>query len=260
MCVPSMSVYSILMVSIVDGVLIATRYLNRLTKEKKVEHNHKLGLYHAVSGPDPPTHSRDASGMSDDLEMLHPRNSTAASIVSYGGAYDYGDDVIDITHQPTSYEPVPTHNPDMLTHSRQPSQLSNTPTHSPKLSQSSSTPTHRQQLSQSNAYRPSSASSRGFRALPPRPSSSTVTESSSIRQLPQARKQIPQSTHSPGPSLDFSTQSNVDHDQRSTHTEVSTSAHSALMDHASFMWSRFFPPPGAPPVPELPPPYHLSQR
>lgn len=237
--------------STVDGALIATRYLNRLTREKKAEHNHKLGLYHAVSTPDPLRHARDASGMSDDMEMLRPRDSTAASILSYGGAYDYGDDVIDITHQPTSYEAVPTHNPDMLTHSQKPSQSSSTPI------------IHRQQLSESSVYPPSSASSRGVRALPPRPSSSTITESSSIRQLPQAWEQAPHSAHSSGSPLDFScepsTQSNVDHDQRSTHTETSTSAHTALMDHASFMWSRFFPPSNAPPVPELPPPYQAQK-
>ncbi|OAX43326.1 hypothetical protein K503DRAFT_708889 [Rhizopogon vinicolor AM-OR11-026] len=225
------------------GALIATRYLNRLTKEKKVEHNHKLGFYHAVSAPEPPRHARDASGMYDDMEMLHPRNSTTASILSYGGVYDYGNDVIDITHQPTTYEPIPTHNPIMLTHTQQ-------------SSQSSSTPTHRQQFSQSSTYPASSASSPGFRVLPPRPSSSTVTEISSTHELPEAWEQAPHLTHGSDSPVDFScepsTQSDVDHDQRSTHTEISTSAHSALMDHASFMWTRFFPPPSAPPIPELP--------
>lgn len=198
--------------------------------------------------------------MSDDMEMLRPRGSTAASILSYGGAYDYGDDVIDITHQPATYEPVPIHSPVMLTHSQQPSQSSSTPTHSQQSSQPSSTPTHSQQLSQCSTY-PSSPS-RNLRALPPRPSISTFTKSSSTRQLPEAGVQAPHLVHSPSPPMDFSyePQSSVDHDQRSTHTEISTSAHSALMDHASFMWSRFFPPSGAPPVPELPPPYRQTER
>jgi hypothetical protein len=197
------------------------------------------------------------------MEMLRPRGSTTASILSYGGAYDYGDDVIDIAHQPTTHEPVPIHNPVMLTHSQQPSQSSSTPTHSQQSSQPSSTSTHSRQLSQSSTY-PSSPSSRSLRALPPRPSSSTFTKSSSTRQLPEAGGQAPHLVHSPSPPMDLSyepsTQSNLDHDQRSTHTEISTSAHSALMDHASFMWSRFFPPSGAPPVPELPPPYRQTER
>jgi len=237
---------------IIDGALIATRYLNRLTKEKKVEHNHKLGLYHAVSGPEPLRHSRNASGMSDDMEMLRPRDSTT-SFLSYGGAYGYGDGVIDITHQPTAYEPIPTHSPDILTHNEQ-------------SSQSSSTPTHHQQPTQSSTSPPSSTSSRAFRALPPRPSSSTVTENSSTHQLPQIWDDAPKLARSPVPPSDFSykpsTQSNIDHDQRSTstHTEVSTNAHSALMDHASFMLSRFSLPSSAPPVPDLPPPYRQSGR
>jgi hypothetical protein len=41
---------------------------------------------------------------------------------------------------------------------------------------------------------------------------------------------------------------------------VSTSAHAALLEHASLMWPRFFPPSSAVPVPELPPSYRQSGR
>ncbi|KAG1742843.1 hypothetical protein EDB19DRAFT_599381 [Suillus lakei] len=231
------------------GALIATRYLNTLTKQKKVEHSRRLGLYHAVANI-PSSHSRNPSGMSDDIELLHPRDSSGTTFSSLGGPYDYGDDVLDITHPPTSYEPVPTHHPDMLSHSQQPSQ-------------SSSTPIHRQPPSQPSAYPSSSTSSpsRSFRALPPRPSNSVVTEIPLTRISPQASDRTPRTTKTSDPpssfsheSRDPSTHPNGDVDRRSTYS-VSTNAHAALMEHASLMWPRFSPPSSAPPVPELPPPY-----
>ncbi|KAG0707317.1 hypothetical protein DFH29DRAFT_24025 [Suillus ampliporus] len=239
------------------GALIATRYVNILTKQKKVEHNRTLGLYHAVANV-PPGHSRNVSGMSDGIELLHPRDSSGTTFSSIGGPYDYGDEVLDITHQPTTHEPTPTYNPDMLSHSQQPSQPSGTPT-------------HRQLPSQPSAYPSSGTSSpsRSFRALPPRPSSSMVTEISSTRKSPQAyAHQATHSTNTSDPPSSFSyeicnplTHPKDDVDRRSTYsTDVSTNAHSALMDHASLMWSRFFPPSSAPPVPELPPPYRQSSR
>ncbi|KAG2150600.1 hypothetical protein DEU56DRAFT_780933 [Suillus clintonianus] len=232
------------------GALIATRYLNILTKQKKVEHSRRLGLYHAVANV-PSSHSR---GMSDDIELLRPRDSSGTNFSSLGGPYDYGDDVLDITHPPTSYEPVPTHNPDMNSHSQQPSQ-------------SSSTPTHNQLPSQSSAYPSSSTSSpsRSFRALPPRPSNNVVTGIPPTR-IPQVSDRTPRTTKasdSPSSFLyesrDPSTQPNGDVDQRSTYS-VSTNAHLALIEHASVMLPRFSPPSSAPPVPELPPPYRQSRR
>ncbi|KAG1732203.1 uncharacterized protein EDB91DRAFT_1226662 [Suillus paluster] len=234
------------------GALIATRYLNALTKQKKVEYNRTLGLYHAVANI-PPRHSRNTSGMSDDIELLHPRDSSGTTFSSIGAPYDHGDEVLDITHQPTTFEPAPTHNSDMLSHSQQPSQSSSSPARRQLPSQPSACPSSS-----------SSSSSRGFRALPPRPSSSLVTEISSTRKSSQAHAH--RATHSTKPSdppssfsyesRDPSSQLNNDVDQRSTYsTDVSTNAHAALMDHASLMWSRFFPPSNAPPVPELPPPY-----
>ncbi|KAG2145969.1 uncharacterized protein EDB93DRAFT_1150274 [Suillus bovinus] len=230
------------------GALIATRYLNTLTKQKKVEHSRRLGLYHAVARI-PRSRPRDPGSVSDDVELLHPRDGSATTFSSLGGPYDYGDDILDITHPPTSYEPVPTHHPDMLSHNQQPSQ-------------SSSTPAHRQLPSHSSASPSSSTSSpsRSFRALPPRPSSGVVTEISVTRISPQISDRAPRTTTTSDPpssfsyeSCDSSTHPNGDVDRRSTYS-VSTSAHAALMEHASFMWPRF------PLVPELPPPYRQSGR
>lgn len=237
------------------GALIATRYLSTLTKQKKVEHSRRLGLYHTVAN-NLPRHSRDPSGMSDDIELLHTRDSSGATSLSLGGPSDYGDDVLDITHPPTSYEPVPTHHPDMLSHDQQPSQSSITPAHN-----------YRQLPSHSSAY-PSSTSSpsRSFRALPPRPSSSLVVESPVTRISPQVSDRMPRATTTSDPpssfsyeSHDLSTHPNRDVDQRSTHS-VSTSAHAALIEHASLMWPRFFPPSSSVPVPELPPQYRQYGR
>ncbi|KAG2750263.1 hypothetical protein P692DRAFT_20832044 [Suillus brevipes Sb2] len=239
------------------GALIATRYLNTLTKQKKVEHSRRLGLYHTVANI-PPGHSRDPSGMSDDIELLHPRDSSGTTFSSLGGPYDYEDDVLDITHQPTSYEPVPTHHPDMLSRNQQPSQPSGTPAH------------HDRQLPSHSSAHPSSSTSspsRSFRALPPRPSSSVVVETPVTRTSPpQVSDRTPRATTTSDPSSSFSYESyypsthpNGDVDRRSTHS-VSTSAHAALLEHASLMWPRFFPPSSAVPVPELPPSYRQSGR
>ncbi|KAG1765506.1 hypothetical protein EV702DRAFT_1151814 [Suillus placidus] len=237
------------------GALIATRYLNTLTEQKKIEHSRRLGLYHAVANITP-RHSRGPSGMSDDIELLHPRDSSGTTFSSLGGSYDYGDDVLDITRPPTtSYEPVPTHHPDMPFYNQQPSQPS-------------STPTHRQLPSHPSVYPSSSTSSpsRSFRALPPRPSSNAVTEIPVTRISPQVSGRTPRATTTSDPpssfsfeSRDSSTHPKGDVDQRSTYS-VSTSAHAALMEHASLMWPRFFPSSSAPPVPELPPPYRQSGR
>ncbi|KAG1839017.1 hypothetical protein DFJ58DRAFT_813094 [Suillus subalutaceus] len=241
------AVVSLVLLLELYGALIATRYLNTLAKQKKVEHSRRLGLYHSVANIRP-SHSRDPSGMSDDIELLHHRDSSGTTFSSLGGAYDYGDDVLDITHPPTSNELVPTHHPDMLSHNQRPSQ-------------SSSTPTHRQQPSHSSAYPSSSTSSppRSFRALPPRPSSSVVAEIPATSISPQVSDQTPRTTTISDPpssfsyeSRDPSTHPNDDFDRRSTYS-VSTNAHAALMEHASLMLPRFFPPSNVPPVPELPP-------
>ncbi|KAG2148362.1 hypothetical protein BD769DRAFT_1659881 [Suillus cothurnatus] len=234
------------------GALIATRYLNTLTKQKKVEHSRRLGLYHSVANI-LPSHSRDPSRMSDDIELLRPRDSSGTTYSSLGGPHDYGDDVLDITHPHTSYEPVPTYHPGILSHNQ-------------RSSQSSSTPTHHQHPSHSSAC-PSSTSSpsRSFRALPPRPSSSVVTEIPVTGIYPQLLNRTPHTTttsdspsSSSHESRDPSTHPNDDVDRRSTHS-VSTSAHAALMEHASLMWQRFFPPSSAPPISELPP-YNQSGK
>lgn len=236
------------------GALIATRYLNTLTKQKKVEHSRRLGLYHSVAII-PRSYPRDPSSMSDDIELLHPRDSSGTTFSSLGGPYDYGDDILDITHPPTSYEPVPAHDPTMLSHNQQPSQ-------------SSSTPAHHQQPSYSSVYPPSStpSPSRSFRALPPRPSSSVVTAIPVTHISPQVSDRTPRATATSDPppsfpyeSYDSSTHPNGDVDRRSTYS-VSTGAHAALLEHASFMWPRFSLPSNAPLVPELPPPYRQSGR
>lgn len=247
------AVVSLVLLLELYGALIATRYLNTLTKQKKVEHSRRLGLYHSVANIHP-SHSRDPSGMSDDIELLHHRDSCGTTSSSLGGPYDYGDGVLDITHPLTSNEPVPTHHPDMLSHIQ-------------RSSQSSNTPTHQQQPSHSSAYPSSSTSSlsRSFRALPPRPSSGVVTEIPVTSISPQVSDQTPRTTTTSDPpssfsyeSRDPSTHPNDDVDRRSTYS-VSTNAHAALMEHASLMFPRFFPPPSAPPVPELPP-YNQSGR
>lgn len=248
------AVVSLVLLLELYGALIATRYLNTLTKQKKVEHSRRLGLYHSVANISP-GHSRAPSGMSDDIELLHPRDSSGTIFSSLGGPSDYGDDVFDITHPPASFEPVPVHNPDILSHKQQPSQSSSIPTDD------------RQRLSHSSTYpSPSASPSRSFRALPPRPSSSVVTEIPVTHTSPQVLDRTPRTTttsDSPSSfsykSRDPSTNLNDDFDRQSTYS-ISTSAHAALMDHASAMWPRFLPPStsSVPPVPELPP-YRQSE-
>jgi hypothetical protein len=186
------------------GVLIATRYVYRLRMQKRDDRSRRLGFFHALSSPDPPSkgHTRQ---WSDNIELLHPRDSS-------GG--DLENAVFDIRRQ-NSYMPVSMYDRD----------LPPVPTAASPLSPPSSSDT---------------TSGRRIRALPPRPDtlSPVVTRTPNRpRDGPIWPERLPRNPH----------QTSMDsEDEQLYATEVSTTAHSALMDHATYMESMFgrphFPP------------------
>ncbi|KAH7927132.1 hypothetical protein BV22DRAFT_1118441 [Leucogyrophana mollusca] len=211
-----------------DGAVIASRYVHRLRTQKKANRERRIGYYHAVPAPSlPPKHSRTQSDASDIVELLPSRDSAYSNYSSYDDPYDTSD-VLDIGPQPTtSYAALSTRDTDLTGHSRQ--------------------------ESQQGTHNTDTASSRRFRALPPRPSTSTQSSipssstPSSGRPSDGAQTTAPSSyqtrNHSPSSS---------DDDRRSLYSseQVSTAAHSALMSHAFYVQ----------PVVELPPPYHDGRQ
>ncbi|KAH0827803.1 hypothetical protein J3R83DRAFT_3428 [Lanmaoa asiatica] len=191
------------------GALIATRYVNRLRVQKRHDRSQRLGYFHALSKPETPStrHTRHAS---DNVELLHSREST-------GDPQDPEDIVFDI--RPPSYIPVWTHDRD----------LSLVPAPNPSLS-----PPH--SLSDT-------ASGRRIRALPPRPVGTTaspdVTQTSSC---PQENAVQPGRLPNPHERSDHTPKGGEpqppgsEDGQHSLYTaELSTAAHAALMDHATYM-------------------------
>ncbi|KAF8444528.1 hypothetical protein L210DRAFT_3530161 [Boletus edulis BED1] len=168
------------------GVLIATRYVYRLRKQKRDDRSRRLGYFHALSKPETSSirHTRQAS---DDIELLNSRDSTV-------DPQDLEDIVLDIG--PPSYIPVSTYDRDLppVPAVGSPQSLSGTP------------PVRR------------------IRALPPRPDmASPVTRAPSRPQEDAAQPRV-ESEDVPSPIYS---------------AEVSSTAHSALMDHATYIQSVF---------------------
>ncbi|KIJ61335.1 hypothetical protein HYDPIDRAFT_159675 [Hydnomerulius pinastri MD-312] len=234
------AIVAVLLLLELYGALIATRYVYRLRKQKQDSRSRRLGYFHALSVPEPPTgHTRQDS---DNIELLHSRESTGSTFV-YADPYDPEDDVLDIRpRQPatsTSYTPLSTHDRD----------LPPVPGHSPQPSQ--------QTISSDTS------SGRRVRALPPRPTASSTSHPPAPspawpperpRGAPSKSSSNPPTSYTHGSREPLSPDS--EDERQSLYTvEVSTNAHSAMLDHAAYMRSVFIPPPTAPPVPKLPPPY-----
>ncbi|KIJ18773.1 hypothetical protein PAXINDRAFT_129187 [Paxillus involutus ATCC 200175] len=226
------------------GALIASRYVYRLRMQKRDIRSRRLGYFHALSVPEPPTamHTRQES---DNIELLHSRESNGSTF-TYTDPYDLDDAVLDIRPQPsTSYTPLSTHDRDL-----------------PPLPKPSPSPSQRTITSDTS-------SGRRVRALPPRPmpnaTSQTVTSAPSWppERTERQRKPLPNSnppTSYAHASREPASPEGEDERQSLYTAEVSTNAHSALMDHAAYMQTVFVPPSSAPPVPRLPPPYTDSRR
>ncbi|KAG6372337.1 hypothetical protein JVT61DRAFT_7777 [Boletus reticuloceps] len=186
------------------GVLIATRYVYRLRKQKRDDRSRRLGYFHALSKPDTSStrHTRQAS---DNIELLHSRDSTV-------DPQDLEDAVLDIG--PRSYIPVSTYDRD----------LPPVPALGSPQSLPGTTPVRR------------------IRALPPRPdtASSVVTRAPS---RPQEDAILPDKLPNPHEprSRGREAQLRVDIGDGSPiyGAEVSSTAHSALMDHATYIQSIF---------------------
>lgn len=200
-----------------DGTVIAARYVHRLRMQKRQDRSRRLGYFHALATPE--TQNRHVRQASDDIELLHSRESTSDS-------RDPEDVVLDIG--PPKYMPVLTHDRDL------PLDIGHDTSSSPSYP-----------LSDSH-----------IRALPPRPrptaagSPPIVAETSSrpqestaeLGRLPNPYEHTSHSRKArQGGSLE------CEEEERSLHTvEVSTNAHAALMDHATYIESRFT---GDPPAP-----------
>lgn len=185
--------------------------------QKRDDRSRRLGYFHALSTPETQSsrHRREAS---DNIELLHAREST-------GDPQDLEDGVFDIG--PQSYLPVPTYDRDLP------------PVPAPS---SSSSPPY--SLSDTS-------SSRRIRALPPRPVYNTtpavVVQTFSDPQEGADRRGLPnpheRASHTPrGREAQPPDSEDGQHSQDTV--EVSTNAHAALMDHATYMGSIFtYPPP-----------------
>lgn len=174
-------------------MLIATRYVYRLRKQKRDDRSRRLGYFHALSTPETRStrHTRQAS---DNIELLRSEEFTG------GDPQDLEDVVLDI--RPRSYMPVSTYDRDLP-----PVPVVGSP---PSLSETTS--------------------GRRIRALPPRP----TTASPVVARAPKRpQEDVVRPERLPNPH---------DPDSEDEHlytSEVSTTAHSALMDHAAYMESVF---------------------
>lgn len=200
-----------------DAILIATRYVYRLRMQKRDDRSRRLGYFHAL--PTRSTgHTRQAS---DNIELLHTQEST-------DDPRDLEDAVLNIRAQ--SYMPVPMYDHD-LPPIPAPSQSL-----SPPYSLSDTSP------------------SRRIRALPPRPVGNTtpavVVQTSSDPQEPVLPGRLPNphdhSTQTPTREREPQPPDSEDGQHSLDTAELSTTAHAALMDHATYMKSMFT---WAPPAP-----------
>jgi len=194
------------------GVLIATRYVYRLRIQKRDDRSRRLGYFHALSKPETLS-SRHTRQASDNIELLRSQEST-------GDPQDFEDAaVLDI--RPRSYIPLSTHDRDMP-----PAPAPSTP------------------LSEPYTFS-DTASGRRIRALPPRPvgnaASPVVTRASS---RPQEGAVQPKRLPNPHEPLRHASKRREpqppDSEDEQHSLEVSTNAHSALMDHAKYMESMIF--------------------
>lgn len=190
-----------------DGVLIATRYVYRLRIQKRDDRSRRLGYFHALSKPETSS-SRHTRQASDNIELLHPREST-------GDPQDFEDTVLDI--RPPSYMPVSTHDRDLP------------PAPAPSTLSAFSDTT----------------SGRRIRALPPRPvgnaASPVVTRASRRPQEGAVRPEKLPNPHGPLRHTSEGREPQPPDSEDEQHSlEVSTNAHFALMDHAKYMESMIF--------------------
>ncbi|KIK87752.1 hypothetical protein PAXRUDRAFT_14431 [Paxillus rubicundulus Ve08.2h10] len=225
------------------GALIASRYVYRLRMQKRAIRSRRLGYFHALSVPEPAT-AMLTSQQSDNIELLHPRESTGSTF-TYTDPYDLEGAVLDIRPQPsTSYTPLSTHDRDL-----------------PPLPKPSPPPSQRTISSDAS-------SGRRVRALPPRPmpnaTSQTVTSAPSWPPERTERQRRPPNSNPPTSYIHGSQEpaspESEDEWQSLYTAEVSTNAHSALMDHAAYMRTVFVPPSSARPVPRSPPYYTDSRQ
>ncbi|KAG8213866.1 hypothetical protein J3R82DRAFT_10610 [Butyriboletus roseoflavus] len=196
------------------GALIATRYVYRLRMQKRDNRSRRLGYFHALSTPETPS-TRHARQASDNIELLHSREST-------GDPQDFEDAILDIRAQ--DYVSVPTYEGDLPP--------------IPAPSSSLSPPYSSSDMS----------SSRRIRALPPRPVGN-MTPPIVVQTFsdPQERAVMPGKLPNPHEHSSHTTRgrepqlSDGEDEQHSLdHTvELSTTAHAALMDHATYMESIF---------------------
>ena len=200
-----------------DGVLIATRYVYRLRIQKRDDRSRRLGYFHALSTPDTQS-SRHTRQASDNIELLRAQEST-------GDPQDFEDGVV-LDIRPQSYMPVSTHDRDLL-----PAPAPSTPPYS---------------------FSDTTSSGRRIRALPPRPvgnaASPDVTRASSRPQKGAVRPVRLPNPHEPLRRASKGREPQPPDSEDEQHSlEVSTNAHSALMDHAKYMESMIF----TAPVPNL---------
>lgn len=223
------------------GALIATRYVYRLRNQKRDIRSQRLGYFHALSVPEPPTAKHTRQG-SDNIELLHSRESTGSTFI-HTDPFDPEDAVLDIRPQPSniSYMPLSTQDRDL-----------------PPLPKPSPPPLQ-------GTISSDSSSGRRIRALPPRPginmTAQTVTPPPNWPPERTDRQGGPLPSSNPPTSYTYVTREapspDSEDERQSLYTaEVSTNAHSALMDHAAYMHTVFIPPSSAPPVPRLPPTLH----
>lgn len=184
-----------------DGVLIATRYVYRLRKQKRDDRSRRLGYFHALPQPETSC-TGHVCHESDDIELLRSSASDAQGPE---------DTVLDI--QPQNYMPVSMYDHDLPPGPAVDSQ------HSPSHSTSDMT------------------SGRRVRALPPRPTITLpiVTQMSNRPSEGPERLPNPHETSSRerGPRR-------ADSEDDALYTaDASTAAHSAMMDHATYMETVF---------------------
>lgn len=207
-----MTIVAVLLLLELYGTVIATRYVYRLRIQKKDDRSRRLGYFHALSVP-PSKHIRQPS---DNIELLHPRDSIEASYstVPYVDPYDLED--------PTAMDDSPltvdVRNP--RGHGARPSQL---------------TPS-------------SDGSSRHIRASPPRPNASPTPDVVAETQPQRAHSDWPLGPEMVSPDRE-------DGPESLYMAELSTTAHSALMDHATYIRPVFSSSAGDRPAPGAPPPY-----
>ncbi|KAG9316544.1 hypothetical protein JVU11DRAFT_2594 [Chiua virens] len=191
------------------AILIATRYVYRLRMQKRDDRSRRMGYFHALSKPESfsTRHIRQAS---DNIELL-------SSPESHGDLADLVDPVIDI--RPESYMRVPTHDHDPL------------PLPAPSPSSAART------LSETSSVR-------RFRALPPRPTALSLPQEKgpSPGRLPN-----PHEHSTDAPKWGETQPPGNDDERHSIYTaEVSTTAHAALMEHATYMGTMFSSAPAVP--------------